>query len=354
MGDILYILAGIALLVIFIQPWKKNEGESVKQALNRRYRNKFLPYSTLSISLILVLKAVIIVVVFVFICLAKWTNIQYYDDRIFNEYDYRVPMSYKSNLEPELHEEAMIQERTLLERLLTDYTKEDLMYIYSPPDVSYQAVVYAKEMGIELIDDEETVGQRLYTRAYDYHFYRQWDVGLYAAVAIAMSFLTEAWLGARASLARSRERENLYFQKKIMVLHGSLKPVNFDKMMQEMISKATPYNKENLKKVHEALKDISVDSAQVIKKIGREQPDNFSRMFYEKLYLAAEVNMQDAIDSMNAELKYERVDEARAYTNAAKQLELKGVGYSMLMLFVAMLYILIPMYSAVNLSEMSF
>lgn len=148
---------------------------------------------------------------------------------------------------------------------------------------------------------------------------------------------------------RTKRRQELRFLKKIFVLSGSIKPVDFASVIKTMIEKAT-YYKQDLQDILEALRKSNLDREEYFSKLLSETKDIDSKLFYEKLNIAFFYDFDQAVSGIAGDFEQEK----RAHTRMIKKkiglIHIIGITGLFVIMTILLIYMLHPWLDSLNMS----
>ena len=157
-----------------------------------------------------------------------------------------------------------------------------------------------------------------------------------------------------AKMIRNKEevhkrRRELRFLKKIFVMCGSVKPVDYMHLIEAMHERAF-YYRTDLEQIMDVLQKSSVDKEEFFGDLLRSTEDLDSKLFFEKLSIGFLYDFDLAVASIGADF----VQEKRAYARFVKKrvnlIHIIGVAGLFTAITILLLYFLKPWLSSMNLN----
>lgn len=146
------------------------------------------------------------------------------------------------------------------------------------------------------------------------------------------------------------EQKELRYLKKLFVLCGSVKPMDYNKTIKTLIFKAEIYKKD-LEFIHEAHKKSNVDTTVLYTQMMKENKNIEIRLFFEKLDLAANYDLDEAILNISNDFIQEKRTHARRVKKKIELINIVGITGVFVILAVLLLYMLGPWMEMLNLQN---
>lgn len=150
---------------------------------------------------------------------------------------------------------------------------------------------------------------------------------------------------------KAAAQKELRYLKKIFIICGSVKPVDYNKAIKTLISKAKIYKKE-LEIILEAHKKSNVDTTMFYSRLMNENKNIEDRLFFEKLDIAANYDFDQALSNIANDF----IQEKRAHTRKIKKkielINIVGITGVFIILTILLLYMLGPWMEMLNLKNM--
>ncbi|MCX8130728.1 MAG: hypothetical protein N3I35_11590 [Clostridia bacterium] len=294
------------------------------------------------------LKLIIFMLVMIILILIKLTNIKLYTDEILYRFDYHSDLIYKS--EPCIDEKlAFSQEMEYFRQVLkiTDLSTLEK----TPKDIvenSIKAVITGDTS--ELMQPRDTIANKVYYRIYDYYKCRKWNLVLFGAVAFFVSCILELTLLVYNFFCENEAGRELRFLKKLIILNGSIKPVDFSRLLKILGDKAK-YHKKVIKEIEEMNKKNSIDNKNIYSSLIRNTKDIDMKLFYEKLDQANNYDFDQAVLNIENEFMMDRRTQARKIRKQTELIHAVGITGFMALIFILIIYLIIPWLEAYNMNQ---
>ena len=148
---------------------------------------------------------------------------------------------------------------------------------------------------------------------------------------------------------RTKRKQELRFLKKIFVLSGSIKPVDFASVIKTMIEKAN-YYKQDLQNILEALRQSNLDREEYFSKLLSETKDIDSKLFYEKLNIAFFYDFDQAVSGIAGDFEQEKRAHTRMIRKKIGLIHIIGITGLFVIMTILLIYMLQPWLESLNMS----
>ncbi|MEO2202155.1 hypothetical protein ABGV42_00170 [Paenibacillus pabuli] len=341
-----------SLVLLFIGGYhlskKKRFTAKVKDTLS--YRGGILRFTTFSLITILIAQVIIFALVFIFLISVKATSINYYTQKIETSFEYRTDLQYMKQVPEERVDTAFRQEMMIYEQALATWTKDDI-YNISQDDISFMIESYVKDLKMEPVLPADTLANKVYNRLFDYYYYREYDYTYYLMLSLMLSFTPYLYLVLYNMQVLNRDRRNVNFLKKLIVVNGSIKPVDYSTIIEDLITNATPNIQHRLKKIRDALSNNTKNTGAAFKDAITDSTSLSERLFFENLEVAYN-DFDLAIDIFRDEIIIENQRSKRKYRKKAESMNSLGTMIFLVVMTICCLYLIIPWSKLMNFGSL--
>lgn len=160
-------------------------------------------------------------------------------------------------------------------------------------------------------------------------------------LSTASYFLPKLVLFFQAKYVAGKKGQELLYLKKMFVVSGGVKPVDYVRVIR-LLSERAVYYKSNLDAILEMHRMSNVDKEQFYKRIIHTAPDMDSKLFFEKLELADCYSFDDALRNIHDDFLQQKRVLARKIKKRIELLHVIGVVGMFLIITILMLYLLGP------------
>jgi len=152
----------------------------------------------------------------------------------------------------------------------------------------------------------------------------------------------------RNKLIYSDAKREIRFLKKIFILNGSIKPVDFRKVMKSIIARAY-YFKKDLELIEDVHKKSNIDNRRFYTELIDSTKDVNVKLFYEKLDQAANYDFDQAVKNIAGDFATEKREYARYIRKKLELIHVVGIVGILILLTIEMGYLLAPWMQLMNL-----
>ncbi len=321
----------------------------VESKLYRYYSSVLLKFSKISFEKLCICKAMAFFVTLILILLIKQTNIVIETKEIFTEVNYKTDFIYKLS---ETIDKTDIFEKEIqyLSEAIETITKKDII---NEQIVQMKIRNIILENNIETPIPVESMINRVYHRIRDYYEIRNVNFFNYVIWALGFSFIPELLLIVKNMYIKSETERELRFLKKLIIMNGSIKPVDFLTVLKILISKSK-YYKNILLDIEESNRLNSTNNKEIYKFRIKKARNIEEKIFFEKLDEANNYDFDQAINNIENEFKLERRELARKIRKRIESIHLSGMIGAMVIIVLMILYLIIPWMELYNMKQMVF
>ncbi len=148
---------------------------------------------------------------------------------------------------------------------------------------------------------------------------------------------------------KTKKRQELRFLKKIFVLAGSIKPVDFTTVIKTMIDKSF-YYKKDLMDIQEALRKSNLDREEFFGKLLEDTKDIDSKLFYEKLNIAFFYDFDMAVKGISGDFEQEKRAHARLVKKKIGLIHIIGITGLFVAMTILLIYMLQPWLASLDMT----
>ena len=148
---------------------------------------------------------------------------------------------------------------------------------------------------------------------------------------------------------KTKKRQELRFLKKIFVLAGSIKPVDFTTVIKTMIDKSF-YYKKDLMDIQEALRKSNLDREEFFGKLLEDTKDIDSKLFYEKLNIAFFYDFDMAVKGLSGDFEQEKRAHARLVKKKIGLIHIIGITGLFVAMTILLIYMLQPWLASLDMT----
>lgn len=148
----------------------------------------------------------------------------------------------------------------------------------------------------------------------------------------------------------SKKRKELRFLKKIFVMCGSIKPVDYMQVMNAMHERAVCY-KQDIENIMDILRKSNIDKEDFFSELLINTKDIDSKLFYEKLFIGFLYDFDLAIRSIEGDFLQEKRAYARFIKKRVNLIHIVGVTGLFVAMTILLMYMLKPWLNSMNFQQ---
>jgi hypothetical protein len=286
----------------------------------------------------------------VFLLLKYYTDIGIYTRGIYERFDYYTDLLYQYKGEVEDKELVLKYEVDCLNTALLEISKNEIISS-SKEEIQLRIKSYIKAQDRELELPKDTIANKVYYRLYDYYKYRKINLFAILLIGLLVSFIPEVMVYLRNFFAKADARKELRFLKKLIIVNGSIKPVDFMELL-EMLIERSKYYKEMLQEIQDANKRNNIDNKAIYMNLISNTKNLDLKLFYEKLDQANNYDFDQAILNIHNEFKMEKREVARKIKKRIDLINILGILFFMILIVILIMYLMIPWMKSYNMSQL--
>jgi len=316
-----------------------------------KYYSRLLRYSRLTISTLFKVKLGLFLSVLAVCFLIKFTNINIQTRQIYGTFDYRTDLLYTQK-DIKDRTEAFKQEMRFFRAALENIEKSSLLHGYSD-DIQQLIRDMITVNDNELLLSRHTMANKIYNRLVDYYHVREMNILAYLLLSIAVSFLPELVLYIKNLLSKADARQELRLLKKIIIMNGNIKPVDFMSVLRCLIEKSR-YYKPMLEEIEDKNKRNSINRREIYSNLIAGAGDINLKLFYEKLDEANNYDFDQAIRNIENEFQLEKREEQRKVRKRIEFIHVIGIMGMICIIVILMVYLIMPWLRMYNMQQLGF
>jgi len=346
--------------------------------LKKFYKNHILKYEKISFETLLKIKAAIAVFVGIIIFLVKLTNISIVTKDVFGRKDYKADFIYSAKNESteddvfsqeimclrialkEIDKKLVFMDKKLVQAKISgilgaigDKTRIAADFGNGSNTSDNTAAASNINIGANNSMERDLIANKVYYRILDYYTARMVNIKKYIFIILIFTFLPELILLIRSLRFKSESKKELALLKRLVILNGSIKPVDFNEVLESLIEKARFY-RPDLENIKEKTIRNSVDNNDIYKPYMKKTKSISEKLFFEKLCEAQNYDFDQTIKNIAYEFKLDRREEARNVKKRIELIHVWGLVGLMAIIFVMILYLVMPWMRAYDLGNIGF
>lgn len=319
-----------------------------KNSFLYRYYEKKTRFTELTAPKVIKIKFLFFVAAMLVCVLIQLTNIEIYTGEIYQKFDYDCDLIYQKQLRGSI-EEAMEQEMEYFRQALKTLTPYEISTL-GKDQLQERIKGFITLEDKVLVQSRETLANKIYYRITDYYKYRNWNLLWFVFIGVLVSLIPDLYLLLRNLFIKGARRKELKFLKKLIILNGSIKPVDFMELLKILMEKAK-FHKKLLCEIEEKNKRNPINKRSIYQHLIREEKDIDLKLFYEKLDQANNYDFDQAILNIENEFKMEKRAELRKVRKQIEVINAAGIIGFMVLIVILILYLIFPWIKAYNMNQ---
>ncbi|MCT4611764.1 MAG: hypothetical protein N4A47_00175 [Clostridia bacterium] len=281
------------------------------------------------------------------------TNIADSLNKIYNHVAFEVDAIYsvrEKGLTPEQAHEIYIEEQGFLRAYIEEGEAEKLKTM--PKQRAEKRIYYDIRDKYEEKHNVtvEELANRIYYRIEAYNSTFEINRTVQLLILAFVYFIPEIYVALYNFFAGVDARRELRFLKRLIIMNGSIKPVDFMDLLKDLIEKSK-YHKNMLKDIEDLNKRNYIDNTSIYKGYISRAKDINIKLFYEKLDEANNYDFDQAILNIKNEFELEKRVETRKIKKQVEMINMWGVVGFIVLILLIIGYMLQPWLSAYNFSD---
>ncbi|MDF2522569.1 MAG: hypothetical protein K0R31_210 [Clostridiales bacterium] len=321
-----------------------------KSNIYKFYRTNILRYSKCSVERLFTIKLGIFVSIIILAFMVKYTNISMQTKEIFQRFDYHTDLLF-SNSEAIDKNLALKQEISALNLALKNIKKDDLLKNPEEVQLAIRSLITVPESELQLQMD--TLVNKTYNRLKDYYEARRVNLLLYLITGVLISFVPEGYFAIRNVFIKADARKELRFLKKLIIMNGSIKPVDFREVLRVLIDKSV-YFKQILQEIEDRNKRNFIDPKAIYGSLIKDSKDLEVKLFFEKLDEANNYDFDQAIKNIQNEFRLEKREANRRIRKRIEFIHTMGILGFMMLILILVLYLIEPWLKLYSMNNIGF
>ncbi|MGV8145843.1 MAG: hypothetical protein ACLKAK_03260 [Alkaliphilus sp.] len=338
----------------------KNFYEKYSDYITRRFKRKglaklnefyinLLRYTRIKVADLFVIKIAILIFAIILILSIRETNMNIITEKIIGTFEYKYDAIYEYSRKNVNIEKALEQEIMLLETLLEKKSIREIREL-NGEEIKAEIRVLIENLGLELEMPKITVVNKVYYRVIDYALAREISSIKILLIIFFCCSIPEIALFIFNFFSIKSARKELRFLKRLIILNGSIEPVNFMELLAVLISKSKYYS-ATLKEIQKLNCKNSIDSKVIYHDLISGCKDIDVKLFYEKLDQANNYNFSQAIENIKSEFYIEKRREIRAVKKQMELINAIGIIGCFIIIAIMTMYMLVPWLTAYDMSQ---
>ncbi|HBY19549.1 MAG: hypothetical protein A2Y24_02930 [Clostridiales bacterium GWE2_32_10] len=313
---------------------------------------KFLIYTKFSVERFIGVKLVLFFIVITVAIVVKTTDIMIYTDELYTKFQYEqdVIMVQTEKIDEKIKPQVIEFKKKCLDEALRLITEQRLKSMDKNSIQDYLVPVI-KGLGNNTSISDESLANEVYYKLKKYYEIREWDVALIFLISLAVGFIPELFVLLYNFFIKVDARRELGFMKRLIIMNGSIKPVDFMEVLKDLIKKSTYYTK-TLEEIQDKNKKNYLPNTQIYLLYIRASKSLQEKLFFEKLDEANNYDFDQAILNIKNEFNLDKRTQARKIKKTVELIHIFGIVGYMLLIVIVIMYLILPWMSAYKIDAL--
>ncbi len=319
-----------------------------KSVIHKAYR-KFLRFTKLNVESYFTMKFMTVIFVILLILMVRYTNISLYTQEIVSSYSYKLDAIYQQDDRLVDKEKALNDEVDFLYIVMDKINPHELSNEQMKEEIlgEIKSIITASDRQLQL--PSYTIANKVYYRLKDYYSVREPKYLLYFII-LSLAFLSfDGVIFVYNVFAKADAKIELRFLKKLIILNGNFKDMNFTEILSLLIKKSK-YYKDILLQIEVVNNKNTVENEQVYRDILSSVKDYDAKLFFEKLEQANNSNFNYAIKNIEEEELITQEERKIKVNQRVESIHAFGVVGAFIIIFLLINYLLIPWLQSQDIS----
>lgn len=313
---------------------------------------KLLMFTKFSVERFFNIKVLLFFITIAICIMVKTTDIMVYTDELYTKFQYEqdVIQTYNAKIDDADKPKIMEYKKLTLNKSLEaiDYAKFKSMDKNVAQDYIKSIIFPIKNT---TVIPTESIANEIYYKIKKYYEVREVSYSMYFMIALAVFFIPEVLIFLYNFFIKVDARRELAFMKRLIIMNGSIKPVDFMDVLRDLIKKSTYYTKI-LEEIQDKNKKNYLPNTQIYLPYIRASKNLTEKLFFEKLDEANNYDFDQAIQNIKNEFNLDKRTQARKIKKTVEIIHVFGiVGFMGLIVFVVM-YLILPWMSAYKMDSL--
>ncbi len=172
-------------------------------------------------------------------------------------------------------------------------------------------------------------------------------------ILLLLMILPDLLIAVKRIVAGIEAQKELSMLKKLIVLNGSIKPADFNEVLDILIYESL-YYKPVLEEIKNVTARNTINNSDIYGKYMRKAVNLSERLFFEKLCEAQNYSFDQAVRNISYEYKLERRERERNVRKRVEMIHLWGIAGTMAVIFLLILYLITPWMGMLNIAGDTF
>lgn len=319
---------------------------------NRLYQwyEERLKYTSWSVAKYIIWRLLFLVLILMAAGIIRVTDIKADSQHIFRSYSYYMEPIYSLSIPEEMKESALEQEVYFLNQALSILSPGKFKNL---DKIQVEAIIYdlIVQSNNEQLQPSQIIANKVYYRLRDFYQIKQYHNIKFLITVLILNVFPLMGLGLYNLMIKGDKKRELRFLKRLIILNGSIKPVDFIEVLVRLIDKSKYYEKM-LRAIERENKKNTVSNQTIYRQFIHREKDIDIKLFLEKLDQANNYDFDQAIINIENEFKLERRQQIRKVRKQIEFIHAWGIIGSFLLIALLTVYMLRPWLTAYDMNQL--
>ncbi|GAB6088043.1 hypothetical protein [Alkaliphilus crotonatoxidans] len=319
---------------------------------NRLYQwyEERLKYTSWSVAKYIIWRLLFLVLILMAAGIIRVTDIKADSQHIFRSYSYYMEPIYSLSIPEEMKESALEQEVYFLNQALSILSPGKFKNL---DKIQVEAIIYdlIAQSNNEQLQPNQITANKVYYRLRDFYQIKQYHNIKFLITILILNVFPLMGLGLYNLMIKGDKKRELRFLKRLIILNGSIKPVDFIEVLVRLIDKSKYYEKM-LRAIERENKKNTVSNQTIYRQFIHREKDIDIKLFLEKLDQANNYDFDQAIINIENEFKLERRQQIRKVRKQIEFIHAWGIIGSFLLIALLTVYMLRPWLTAYDMNQL--
>ncbi len=312
------------------------------------YEKKLLVYSRIGVYQFMSIKLACVLLCLLLIILIRQTNIAVISERVQNNLYYKIDVIYENakgySAEVELDCFNKIINSVQRDKAISELTE---IFKLSKERASHKIKLILQKYNNGLFD-LDAIANGVYFRLLDYYSIRKISYIKYTILLIFSFFVFDIIIAMQKISFKIEKYNELNFLKKMVIVNGSIKPINFNELLEVLMNKAKYYQKI-IKEIADNSQKTEYDRVSRLTQFVSSLNTIDERLFFSKLCEADTASFDAAISIIKDEYEVSKRQIRRKVTKRIEHIHIAGIVGYMLIITLLVVYLIVPWTTAFSI-----
>lgn len=332
--------------VRFLKKYLVRENTSI-----RKFYEKFLMFVNISVEKFFSIKIWLAIIALVLTILVKNTDISVETMKLYTKFEYEQDMISRhiGEFTEEEKEELLELKKVYLDKSLKEINRS-FFYSVDKNMMEDYIIMIIEGIGNDTEIETESYASEVYHKLKTYYNIREVDYKSYLLITLLLFFVPDIMVFIYNFFIKVDSKNELSFMKRLIIMNGSIKPVDFIEVLKELIDKSK-YYKKTLNEIQDKNKRNYLPNTQIYLHYIKNSKNLSEKLFFEKLDEANNYDFDQAIINIKNEFKLDKRMQARKIKKTVEVIHILGIVGFMLLIVLVVMYLILPWMTAYKMDS---